>query len=369
MKLHLAVVTLFFSGLAAALGDYKTFDRYDWELFLPGRYFTATGVYTPNGTLSNLVSGNSYSIFQARPTLRYMLTGDFSLSGGVNYAFARSQSGTVSRTNSNITDIFFSADWLMARWVFDLILEGGFSFPLVTNSLDGDKALINEGVKEFWGGLRAQQAFDLFRFYGHLSYSWRETRAALLPYSVGLILDFASVSLGAELAGHRWMSNDRGPGNEFDRSALIANVNGGVPYYMGVNPNLMAARGFGLLDFGTETTMELGAGFTLNGSNSAAGWWLDFGLKFNIGERKRQRLRGSGISAPTNPQSVLPSDPDPRNFEEDKEDGVDQNLFRRRRANPQSPPVSPAVEDESIQQKLDETEMIIELRKNKRKRR
>jgi hypothetical protein len=57
-------------------------------------------------------------------------------------------------------------------------------------------------------------------------------------------------------------------------------------------------------------------------------------------------------------------------FQEDTNDGVDQRIFRRKALSPKpkpKPKATPA-DDDAIQQQLDDTEMQIELKSNKRKK-
>ena len=109
----------------------------------------------------------------------------------------------------------------------------------------------------------------------------------------------------------------------------------------------------------TDTlTMKLGGGASITGASTSAGWNVVAALTYFFEPANRPGFRPSSAR-----------DEETSKFREETQDGVNQELFEAPRPPPPPLPPSPEEQRKKLQKELDKTEMQIELKKAKPKRR
>jgi hypothetical protein len=352
------VLMLFYGFLSNAATLH--FKKGDWLLATSGQMFQTNGNYVGSGGASSLAPGNSFQTLQAEVLSRYSLNSTWALFAAAHFAMSDSKSNNVNRNNSSLTEAVIGTHTKLEFSAFDLIPELSYLFPFEKNNNNQDSVMSSEGVTVLDARLRGQVAFEHFNLFSHAGYAMRSGRSHLLNWELGFELPVSqSLLLGAKIYGSQSISNDPDTGGSAEASRLAATnrVNGGSYYYYSVNPSLIEAEGFAKIKLGSRWAIGGFGGLTVSGSNAAAGWYaggtLDFLFNTEPVVRKRSRSK-TQISV------------DPTDFSEDIDDGVDQKIFYPPPTQPT--PARQQEDTSSILQQLDDMEMSIELKADKRKK-
>ncbi|WII70616.1 hypothetical protein QJS83_09115 [Bdellovibrio sp. 22V] len=373
-RLTFVFVGLLFScSSALALDNFKEYRRDRWDFEVGTQYFYSEANYPSSGGGSqNLPSGNHYSLLDVYLGSRYTPRRNWSVFGWGNVGSAESKDSVATRSNSTITEAAVGFDFLMYSEAFQLIPEIIGVIPFEKVDPTSDTVLNSEGVIEVRSRLIAQKDFGSVRAYGWLGFTFRgDDRSYLMPWGVGTQLKLSRLRLGAELFGYQSVTDDPNK-NPATRTAYINGVNAGSMKFYGVNPSLMDSQLFATWLISPNWTLQANGGMTLMGSNSAAGFHVGAFVRYSFDMTE-------GYTEPTyvpvdspvpsyrsnmyDDQDEMSSERKVRQFKEQTDDGVDQNLFKPR------PTKKPRVNQQQLQQQLDDTEFQIELKSNKKKRR
>ncbi|MBX3032715.1 MAG: hypothetical protein KF865_02245 [Bdellovibrionaceae bacterium] len=367
---------------AQAYVGFRRFHPGEWESRFGAGYFITDRNYDPTGQEKSLPSNSSYSLMEAGANARYVLSPSWSLTGDLALGYAESKALNINRSNSGLTGARLGIEYATGFESFDLIPEFSSYFPMEKVDLNQDKAMISEGVSETLFNMNMQAAFENFVLYGSLGYLMRdEGRSDLAPWGVGFEFPLTNSSLGARLFGHESISNDIDHGDvtsENLRQSTSARVNGGSLKFYGINPSLIATEGYVNFNLSGAFGVSLGAGLTLKGADTAAGYHLQAALIYRFKPRPK--------SLRPRQENRLSIDPYVDQFVEDTNDGVDQKLFQPtpkplpkhllpplppepKNPPPKKRPRRSEVETKRLRQQMNEAEMTIELKADKKSKR
>lgn len=427
MNFFVRLWALSFLPLSCAFGyeTTKEFKRDLWEASARSSFFLTQANYDNSGGTASLMNGGKYQIFDFNFRNRYSFSPLWALYADVNIAAAESSALGVIRKNSSFTSALVGGELSMDLGGVKLIPEASFLFPFEKIKTDTDNVTNAEGVTEFLLKANVQSYYGPWVFMGYLGYNVRgEGRAHQYVWSGGVQYRWATLDFGARLFGYQRASDDQ-DANSFrvnDRAYFENRVNAGSFRFYSINPSLTDSEVNLTYHFDKQWSLGLALGTTLSGSNSAQGMHGDGVITFRpFAESARSvpTFTPDGLSSPSMPtrrSSPAPSkktpppqggfsvDPYSKDFNEDVDDGVDQNIFR---APPQNKPkepedirggavpqddgtpaipatrVTPAPAEPNVRlrpakrvhddaratkKKLDDAEMTIELRMNKKKR-
>lgn len=382
----------------------------DWDLRVGGGYFTTDTNYVNSGQTSKLVNGGSLSLFSGEVYTRFVFSPELAFFGNLEMADAESKGNGINKSFMGITSAKGGVEYRFAvsRGV-DLIPEFSFSVPFTKINMDQDTAINSEGVNQTFFNLNAQTVVTNFRLIGSAGYLMRASRSTLAPWSVALEMPFTTSVFGARIFGYESIGKDPDTGgtNETTRNITNLRVNGGSLKFYSINPALIDSEVYVSFNIAQSMRLGLAGGLTLNGANNASGYHVDAALTYRFGSRSYEGIRRS--STPNG--SPVSIDPYVDQFHEDTNDGVDQKLFRPApppppavppplpRARPQTDqygrqprmrPAAPAadpivmrkqapamnnsarqeeIEQRKLQQQLNDAEMSIELKVDKKRKR
>lgn len=374
---------IFHNSIQAKIYGPKRYDSKGLVGYVSTEFYSASENFNNNGEASALPSEGSYLLVDVPFGLRYLVAPQWAVEGELFFSQAQSESSALitggSRANTQLHQMRFSTDYVIAMKSFDLIPEFELLLPLSSISATTDEVMLNEGAQSLIAKLHLQTEFGTTDLFGHVGYESRgEGRSNLLPWSIALGQQWGSFFLGGRFHGFQSISDDKDSSvtNKATRNALIAKVNGGAARFYGVNPSAVMAEGLLFWQISKNWKVQSRFGFDLAGENYSKGIYgglniiLDWG-PLNPTRQRRvikkenqpiQRARGTGISV----------DPDSIDFQEDTfEQGDEQEYFTP----PPPPKVQPqnrikkAPSDSQIQNQMDDVEMKIELKKKKRNRR
>jgi hypothetical protein len=350
---------------ANAINEFKRYADDLWELEVTSDYFQTNANYLKSGgSYDNLLNGGSYQLLNTDFNVRWVPFKNWGIFAGTSLGFAQSNDGVQTRTNSQFSRALLGTDFVLFERGFKVIPEITATFPLAPTSASPTAVQTTEGDTEFAGRLIARFDFSRFHNQGNLGFRYRDGgRAALMTYGAGSEMEFHKSYLGAEIAGYTTAQQDTMTATPSARETPSFSVNGSSAMFNSVNPSLLMSN-LWYRHEGSQNSLSVGVGTTLNGTNAAAGqqvfisWIHRFQKTFQIEPKQEMK-------------PVLDR------FKEETHDDVDQNLFRPA---PPPPPVAP-VEDlrakkakaaaqrrKKLQNELQQTEMQMELKLKKKKK-
>lgn len=349
MKILVCLFSILFA--LVSFGDYheiKTYSQKNWDMSFRGKYFyTDSNYLSSGGTYQSLPSGYGYQLLDMTAGFRATLPDkNWAFFGETQFAYAQAKSPSSTRTNSNITYIKVGTDYILYEDTFTLIPEFTFSYPFVKNATNVDAVALAEGVMEMEAKMLAQIHLGKIIAGVFTGYTYRdESRSSLIPYGVFAEMAGKTWSFGGNLRGYSSISYDKDTNNQAARQSWATNYNGGSFKFFMPNPQLLEANFWSQVKTTKQLNFLFGFGMTLNGANMANGWNALFGMTYRFPTAKEKN-----------------TDAELEHFQEETKDGVNQSLFQKQA------PVENQVPKENLQNELDKTEMQIELKSNKRKR-
>lgn len=374
----------FWSPLAAAAEGTRKFKDGSWDLGAAGSYFVTNANYTNSGSQTSLLGGDSYTLLDLDFTGRGVI-GAFALDAGLKVGNAESKGTTATRANSSISSASVGLEYGTAFGAIEVIPSLSLSIPVEKVSIDQDSVMNNEGVLATTAFLDVQTPFEGFTLISGAGYTMRgEGRSQLIPWHLGVEIDGDAKAFGLLLHGYQSFQDDSDTGttNEANRQVTSIRVNAGSCTFYCLNPSIVETRGFARFDVNRRWTLELAGEFSVTGANSAVGFSLGGGIVYHFDAAPVRRKKRS-------PRDGLAVDPYSDLFQEDTNDGVDQKMFTPPpRPKPQPPPppqgepapetttpvprrkAAPSTQDEDakLKKQLNDAELTIELRSNKRRR-
>lgn len=362
-----------------AFDNYKQFKRDRWDFDLSSEYFRTESNYNSGGSQERLGSGQYLHSMDVNIGTRYFLGKKSSFFASTTISTVETRGSIATRTNSTISQAVAGVDWLAYSESFDLIPEVSLLMPLDVASLGGDTALNAEGVVELRPRFTVQTQFRSFGTYAYSGFTYRDKgRSFLLPWGVGAFYKLSNSRVGAEIFGYQSITDDKDTKNRSERLANLMTVNAGSLRYASVNPSLMDTNFFWHTGINNAWSFDVAGGISVMGTNTASGFHLGALVRYSwdltrgYSEPTPTYEPSESTLAPVRGRSRMYQDNDDlstegkvKRFKETTNDGVDQKIFKKKALTPA--PVRPD-RDPRLQKQLDDVEMQIELKSNKKKK-
>lgn len=325
---------LFWMGLplgASAMDSYKDFKRKKWDIDLRGQYYKTDGNYLDSsGAITSLSSSGSLGVADLSLETRAVMLKDFGIFASSQMTYAESVSGSVSRTNSGFTYLRLGMDYLMYSEEFDIIPELQYALSFDKISTDQDVVVLSDGANEAAGLIRLQRDTDGFLLHGHLGVNYRsEGRSMLMPWGFGSAIAYENGRMyGAEILGSNSIGDDVDAGRTTTRYNFLQRVNAGSLRFYAVNPRSLDAHLYYRTSAFKNWQFQLDAGFSLNGANSAAGYYVGGLIRYSFDfsptrkSKNRARIQYLDPSNKEDQEIIL------KKFKEEVDDTVDQKIFQ-----------------------------------------
>lgn len=338
----------------------KNFKKGLLEVGVFSKYSYSDANYASGGTTSNLNSGYSFQALDADIVGRFSFD-DIAYYAGATVSNAQSKNNINSRVNSTLSAAILGLEYHLMDRYLDLTGDLGAVIPTDKISDSADVVINADYVTVLRAGLTLQRQFGAAKFFARTAYVSRETRSTLFDWGTGFDFNFGTYSTGLELAGITSIKDDSDAGTfkAISRQAAITKVNAGSLMYYSVNPSYIDLTAALKFNFNKVDRLEFLGGGTLTGSNYASNFHVGANVIFgyDFGWKK------------TKPYESHMSTDEVNDSKEETSDGVDQRLF-----SPPSPAtsskkeVTPIQTDEELQKQLDDTEVQINLKSNKKKK-
>lgn len=359
-----SLLVLLISQNGYSFNKLKTYEPRTFEISGGATYFESTANFNNVGTKVNLLSSNKYTLLDTFLESRYVFKELWSVKGQANISNAESKNTDFTRANSALNSVMVGADWMVYRGFMDIIPEisARYSFdPIADNQ---DSVMTNEGVTEILGLVKAQNNYSWFSYYGGLGYLFRSERSGVMPWYLGGGLQWKNSFLGLEIGGFQTIVDDGANGTEESaRNALVQKVNAGSYRFYTVNPSHIEARVNLDIGFSNGFIFKSYIANSLSGQNYSSGMTagLMVTLLFDTFSNKPHKDEPPvREAAPVRQQD---------DYQIQTQDGVDQRLFQKE-PEPELPPkrVNKVPPTDNLQDQLDQAEMSIKLKSNKKKK-
>lgn len=361
---------------AFALDNFKEFKRDTWEFEAGTQYFYSEANYpAAGGGSQSLTSGNYFQNLDLNFASRYIPKSNWSVFGWGLVTNAESKDSVATRSNSSFSEAALGFDFVMYDDYFQLIPEVIGILPLTEISPTSDTVANGEGVFEVRSRLIAQKDFGRYRTYGWLGFNYRaDGRSFLMPWGVGAQWRLVRLRLGAEVFGFQSIADDSNTTNDAVRTSYINGVNAGSFRYFTKDPWIVDSQLYATWLITRKWSVQANGGMTFAGGNSAAGFhvggFIRYVFDLTDGYSQQPRYEEPIESEVPKYRSRMYDDnssnqQEVKSFRESTDDGVDQNLFRKKQPVKKTPP---KVNRKRLQQQLDETEFKIQLKQDKKKK-
>ncbi len=352
---------------AYAINHYKEFQAGRWDLDAVASYMRSSANYASGGGNQALVGNNYFQLLDFLTGARWGITEEMNLYIYGNIASAESKGVNATRTNSGLSKVVGGGEILINMDGFHVVPEFQFVYNAQKVDMNSDDVLISEGANEITGKVNVQTEMDSFLLYGYLGFTYRDSgRSNLLPWGVTGEYAMQKVRLGLELSGFQSITSDKDKGElaEGQRTVYLGQVNAGSARFFSIDPSIVDLNFTVKFNTSPKLNMWIAAGHTLTGSNYSAGFHFEGGLRYTLGEGRQSKSKSnySNENIPTRTTKKV------NKFEEDTNDGVDQRMFKPTPtpAPQPQPKKKPQVSGEKLQEKMDDVEMEIELKRNKK---
>lgn len=376
--LALNFLVLSVDSAQASYDDYQRFRKGMYDFEIETQYFKSDANYISSGnTYQALPFNQSYEIFNTYLRTRYDSSRRSSFYGHLNIANATSHGVDANRTNSSAPDAKVGYAYRAYSENFDVIADFNVVIPFYKTNVNTDSAINAENVIEATGLLRIQRAIDPALLFAYFGGTFRQSRSSLLPWGLGMELAYPGWGLGGKLYGYQSITDDPDTSDQTQRLIVINRVNAGSYKFYSVNPSLVDSEVYVRSKFQKTWTLTGGLGTTITGANNAAGMHAGLSLMYSWDSEPSQYMRPEA-------ETGLSSEKKVPKFKEEIEDGVDQNMFKKKGAPAPTPrpgtDMTPANETVAVkrvapkpaptptQEVYDGGEVQLKLKKKKKKR-
>lgn len=372
-KLIISILSLLVTVEQAwSFNRYKLFDEGRTDLMANLDYMKSDANYKLSGDTQSLVGNNYYQLLDTSLGGRYVWNNYLATYAFVNIGSAESKGVDSTRTNSTLNKAWVGTEMMLDMGLIDLIPEVSILVPFEKVSTNQDVVLNNEGANEFTGKMNVQLDFKSFLMFGYLGFTYRDGgRSYLMPWGANAEYHFSKIGLGAEIFGFQSISGDQDKGatGEVNREILASRVNGGSKKFYSVEPSVVDFNLYVIMDINKSFSMGAGGGLTLAGANYASGYHAGAFLQYSFGGSNAYKPKHKNYRRTR--YDSLSTDKQIEKFNEDTKDGVDQKLFQPQPSvapKPRQTVPADTEKDQELKQQLMDTEMSIELKSRKKKR-
>ena len=306
-------------------------------------HFNAEANYLSSGNqYVSLLDGYSYHVTDFNLTTRWTRSLKWGMFVAAKLSSAESKSPTETRTNSGISELTLGTDFVLIDSSFLVVPEFYVTTPFKKADAESDDVLNSEGATVVSAQIYLKRTMGSFLLQANSGFIYRDGgRSSLVPYGAQLEWNIFGNIFGGGLDGFTTVGYDADSDNTTARETYFLTANGGSMRYYGINPDLIEGSFWFRKAFQKDYLFKIGAGHTVTGANTAAGWNVFIGINytFPIANEYRDNLQPEVIAPATYKyMKKEPTKTDSERFKEDTEDGVDQNLFNK---DPNFQPVSP----------------------------
>lgn len=312
----------------AAFDDYQRFRKGTYDFEVETQYFKTDANYAGSGNAyQKLILGQSFEIYNVFLKTRYDMSKRSSWYANLDIANSTSNGLDASRNNSSLAGALFGYAYRPYDESFDVITDFNVLVPFSSIDVNTDSSLNSEGVIEATGLLRVQKEFSSLLGFGYIGGTFRQSRSALLPWGAGMELSYPSWSLGGKVFGAQSISDDPDTGNTLQRTIVTNRVNASSLKFYSVNPSIIDSEVYVKFKFKNAWTLAVGGGTTITGSNAAAGFHAGASMKFSWETEPSYYLKPPGSRVQ---DDGLSSEKKVPKFKEEIDDGVNQELFKKK---------------------------------------
>ncbi len=366
----------------ASFDDYQHFRKGTYDLEIETQYFKTDANYISSGSsYQKLPYGQSYDIYNVYLKARYDLSKKSSWYGNLDISNASSYGLSYTRANSAVSDAKLGYAYRPYSNLFDVITDFSVVIPFSKVDVNTDSVLGGEGVIEATGLLRIQKDFSALSAFGYIGGTFRQSRSSLLPWGLGVQAFYPKWGWGGKVFGYQSITDDPDTNNKIQRTIVTDRVDAGSLRFYSVNPSVIDSEVFMKLKIKNAWVIGVGGGATITGVNTAAGYHAGVSLMYSWDSEPSYYLKKFPVSTQ---EDDLGSEKKVPEFKEEIDDGVDQNIFRKKGTpNPtprQGTDLTPANENVVVRrigprppavrsrEAIDGGEMQLKLKKKKKKR-
>jgi hypothetical protein len=336
--------------------EYKQYGVRLWELEANSSLYQTQNNYLRSGnTFDGLPNGGSYQLINIDLGARKSFSHAWAAYLETRIGAAESRDATMTRTTSQFNQILVGTDFIMTDGAFKLIPDLQFVLPLVRVDQNSNNVQSAEGAMEVMGRVIARFDITRLRNQTFVGVTYRdEGRATLLNYGAGTELALGTSFLGAEVRGFSTIINDQYTSNSTQREGAALRLNGGSTKFNSINPSLLDSNYWYRWD-NKKWGLQIGGGFSITGASYAAGmqFFTNFIYRLYTDDSKR--------SEPAKKTDL-------EKFQEETNDGVDQILFQPPPPPKPTGPSEAAKKRQRLKEELNKTEMQIELKSKKKRK-
>lgn len=358
---------------AISLSKFKNYHQGRLEIGAGLDYLSSSSNFDGGGSSKGLPSGGSYQLIRTPIGVRYGYGEAWSLTSALMISTSQSKGPDATRNNSSLPEMHFGADAYLYRGSVDWTGDLQLIFPLETIKAGQDNALNTEGVTQLIGTLGFDHLKGQFIWYGQGGLNYRlEGRSGLLLYDLGGGWRWNRNLFGLEVGGFQSVMDDADKSSETKRNTTIQKVNGGSFRFYSVNPSVTEFRLWSEHSLSNHVKLNLNMAYPFYGVNYANGMTFGavFSMIFDLMETQKSIRR---LSVPINERARISTDQNVEEFHEITDDGVDQKIFQPPPPPPPPPEPrarsTPAPSRQNVRQQLNDTEMTIQLKAIKKKKR
>lgn len=355
---------------AFAINHYKEFSDGQWAFDATAYYLRTNSNFANDGSKADFAQSNYFQVLDTQLGTRWGLSEQLNLYAYGNIGSAESKGVDATRSNSTFNRVIMGGELLIDVGGFQLVPEFDVNYNLEKVSNTQDVAINSDGSNAFTGRLNVQLDFSGFLVFGYAGFTYRDNgRSNLVPWGVNAEYAAEQFHVGGEIFGFQSITDDKDKGttNEALRTAVLARVNGGSARYYSINPSVIDSNVYMKFAVNRKWNLWAGAGMTFAGSNYSNGFHFEGGVRYILGGEADESYyrRQEEIEKISTDRKV-------EKFREDTSDGVDQRMFR---PTPTPPPPKPVVKarkatvsERQVRDQMDDVEMQIELKSNKKRR-
>lgn len=253
-----------------------------FSLLATGEYFSSKANYdATRGSYSRLPGDSSFQTFETKYRGRYNHTARTSYFGGLGISYSHAIDQVNDKTNSQFTDLFIGADYLLNKKYVHIVPEIQAGLPLSPTDPNQTTPLTSDGVMYVRAGLFAHKPFKNFRLGGYSGFHVpSDGLASKFLYELTVDMRaFKVATLGFGIDGYETVMSDKKTRADRTRTAALADAASNRFY--GFEPSLLEVRGW--LGFRPDKSLwvRIGLAKTVNGTNAAEGQSILASIAYN----------------------------------------------------------------------------------------
>ncbi|MGE0631782.1 MAG: hypothetical protein AB7O96_05215 [Pseudobdellovibrionaceae bacterium] len=311
----------------------------DFKLYRPGllemrsnfEYVNASENFESTGSRTTLPNGNGITAYNFGLGGRWVQGRSWGIFADAHFNSVESTSevptnssdgttGTVTRTNSELTDFVLGTDYAAWNTFAEIIPELQLKIPMTSIDENTDQVIGSDGDMSIQARLLLNKRTSSLRYFASAGFKYRDKNYSMqIPWNAGAEASFDSIRLGASLKGQTPLQSQEGSTLADTRENTLRRVNGKSFLYGAIAPYSISTTAWGGYVF-DSSSLRGGIAFPIVGSNASASMsvFLEYVYRFSSGTTASSSY-DLQVESPTEPEG---------GFQESTNDGVDQSLFQ-----------------------------------------